>query len=94
MAVIVLALCAGACAQSPPSQGQASQSAAAQDAAELSRLSLPPVGLRPRDLAVVINDDDRESVEIGHYYAAKRGIPSDRVVHVRFPARPVVTMSA
>jgi len=90
MAVIVLALCAGACAQSPPSQGQTSQSAAAQDAAELSRLSLPPVGLRPRDLAVVINDDDRASVEIGRYYAAKRGIPSDRVVHVRFPARPVM----
>jgi len=90
VAVIVLALCAGACAQSPPSQGPSSQGASAQDAAELSRLSLPPVGLRARDLAVVINDDDPASVEIGRYYAAKRGIAPDRVIHVRFPARPVM----
>jgi len=86
LAVIVLALCAGACAQNPPSQNPPSQ-----DAAELSRLSLPPVGLRARDIAVVINDSDPASVEIGRYYAAKRGIPFDRVIHVRFPGHPVMT---
>ena len=90
LAVIVLALCAGACAQSPPPQASPSQAVSPQDAADLSRLSLPHVGLRARDLAVVINDDDPASVEIGRYYAAKRGITSDRVVHVRFPARPVM----
>jgi uncharacterized protein (TIGR03790 family) len=89
-AVIVLALCAGACAQSPSSQSPPSQSLPAQDAADLSRLSLPHVGLRARDLAVVINDSDPASVEIGRYYAAKRGIAADRVIHVRFPAHPVM----
>jgi uncharacterized protein (TIGR03790 family) len=90
LAVIVLALCASACAQSPPSQTPPSQSPPAQDAADLSRLSLPHVGLRARDLAVVINDSDPASVEIGRYYAAKRGIAADRVIHVRFPAHPVM----
>jgi uncharacterized protein (TIGR03790 family) len=90
LAVIVLALCAGACAQSPPSQTPPSQSPPAQDAADLSRLSLPHVGLRARDVAVVINDSDPASVEIGRYYAAKRGIAADRVIHVRFPAHPVM----
>lgn len=90
LAAIVLALCAGACAQSPPSQSAPSPSAPAQDA-DLSRLSLPHVGLRARDLAVVINDSDPASVEIGRYYAAKRGISADRVIHVRFPGHPVMT---
>ena len=57
----------------------------------LARLSLPSVGLRARDIAVVVNDADPASVEIGRYYAAKRGIAADRVVHVRFPAgQPVM----
>jgi len=91
LAVIVLALCAGACAQSPPPQSPPAPSLPAQDAADLSRLSLPHVGLRARDLAVVINDSDPASVAIGRYYAAKRGIAADRVVHVRFAINAVMT---
>ena len=78
--VALLAGCAGADAQNPPPQE-----------ADLSRLSLPSVGLRARDLAVVINDSDPASVEIGRYYAAKRGISADRVVHLRFPVTPVMS---
>ena len=77
---VFLAGCAGADAQSPPTQD-----------ADLSRLSLPSVGLRARDLAVVINDSDPASVEIGRYYAAKRGIGADRVIHLRFPVTSVMT---
>lgn len=55
------------------------------------KLSLPPVGLRTRDVALVVNDADSASVEIGRYYAAKRGIAADRVIHVRFtPGHPVM----
>jgi uncharacterized protein (TIGR03790 family) len=54
-------------------------------AEELARFALPPVGLRARDVAVVVNDSDASSVEIGRYYASKRGIPAEHVVHVRFP---------
>ncbi len=60
--------------------------------ADAARLALPSVGLRARDIAVVVNDADPASVEVGRYYAARRGIAADRVVHVRFPAgHPVMS---
>jgi len=65
-----------------PSAARAAGEPANED--EALRLSLPEVGLRARDLAVVVNDADRASVEIGRYYAEKRGIAADHVVHVRF----------
>ena len=52
----------------------------------LARLSLPSIGLRARDIAVVVNDDDPASGELGRYYAQLRGIAAERVIHVRFPA--------
>jgi len=58
--------------------------------ADAARLTLPSVGLRARDIAVVVNDADPASVEVGRYYAAQRGIAADRVVHVRFPAGQAV----
>ena len=78
--VVLLAGCAGVEAQSPPTQD-----------ADLSRLSLPGVGLRARDIAVVINDSDALSVAVGRYYAQQRGIAADRVIHLRFPVQPVMT---
>jgi len=41
---------------------------------DASRVLLPAVGLRARDIAVVVNDADPASVEVGRYYASKRGI--------------------
>jgi len=79
LALLVLVLCARADAQAP----------SAHDA-DLSRLSLPHVGLRARDLAVVINDGDAISVALGRYYARKRGIAAERVIHVRFPVQAVM----
>ena len=61
--------------------------------ADAARLALPSVGLRARDIAVVVNDADPASVEIARYYAAQRGIAEGRVVHVRFPpGQPVMAM--
>jgi uncharacterized protein (TIGR03790 family) len=51
----------------------------------MARLSLPHVGLRAADLAVIVNDADPASVEIGRYYAEQRRIAAARIVHVRFP---------
>ena len=82
--MVLLAGCAGADAQDPPAQGLPAQDAT------FSRLSLPSVGLRARDLAVVVNGNDPASVEIGRYYAAKRGIAADRVIRVSFPVTPVM----
>ena len=47
-------------------------------------LLLPPVAFAASDLALVINDADPVSREIGAYYAARRGIAADHVVHLRF----------
>ncbi len=77
----VAALAAGLLVSLP---GAAKAEDAASAAEDLAHFSLPPVGLRARDVAVVINDADPASVEVGRYYAAKRGIARSRVIHVRF----------
>lgn len=45
-------------------------------------------------LAVIINDDDPVSVEIGTYYAERRGLPPANVIHTRFPADKPILSSA
>ena len=64
----------------------ASAQGSSTSAADADRVLLPTVGLRARDIAVVINDADPASVEVGRYYANKRGIAANRVIHVRFAA--------
>ena len=76
LGIVATSACAAAVAQ-------AADPAPARN--ELARVSLPSVGLRARDIAVVVNDADPASVEVGRYYAAQRGIAADHVVHVRFP---------
>lgn len=44
--------------------------------------------LQPRQLGIVINDDDPNSVEVGEYYRKRRSIPAANVVHVRIPGKP------
>lgn len=44
--------------------------------------------LRASQLALVINDDDPLSVEIGEHYRNAREVPAQNVVHVRIPNRP------
>ena len=59
-----------------------------------TNLSLPTIGLRSQDLALIVNDADPASVEIGRYYASRRGIAAERVVHVSFPAGQVAMSAA
>lgn len=47
-----------------------------------------PAGLRPAQLALVVNDDEANSVEIAEYYAKARAIPAHNIVHVKIPNRP------
>jgi uncharacterized protein (TIGR03790 family) len=44
--------------------------------------------LQPSQLAIVINDAEPNSVEVGEYYRRRRGIPAANVVHVRIPGKP------
>ncbi len=52
--------------------------------AETPQLILPKHRLQPRELAVIVNDDDPLSVQIGDYYRRARAIPDRNLLHVRF----------
>lgn len=45
-------------------------------------------GLLPEQLAVVLNDDDDNSVAVGEFYVRARQIPPQNIVHVNIPNRP------
>jgi uncharacterized protein (TIGR03790 family) len=45
-------------------------------------------GLESAQLAVVVNDEDANSVAVASYYLHARHIPEKNVVHVRIPHRP------
>lgn len=50
--------------------------------------------LRAEQLAIIINDHDAASVEVGNYYAQRRKIPPANVIHVEFPPNvPVINPS-
>lgn len=44
--------------------------------------------IRPRNVAVVVNDADPNSLEIGQYYLAARGIPQGNLIQVTIPGKP------
>ena len=52
-------------------------------AAEM-RVGLPRTGLVSDDLAVIDNDDDPLSQQIGSYYQKARGIPAANMIHLNF----------
>ena len=52
--------------------------------AGLPQFLLPQTGLKPDDVAIIVNDSDPLSRDIARYYQMKRGIPSGNVIHVRF----------
>lgn len=45
-------------------------------------------GLQPAQLAIVVNDEEPNSVALGEYYRRQRGIPAANVVHVRIAGKP------
>ncbi len=49
------------------------------------RVQLPPTGLTPNTLAVIINDEDQLSRQIGEYYQKARHIPAANMIHLHFP---------
>lgn len=46
---------------------------------------LPDTGLTANEVALIVNDDDPLSRQIGDYYRTVRKIPERNVIHVRFP---------
>lgn len=55
---------------------------------------LPKTSLGPEDLAIIVNDSDALSRQIGGYYQKHRNIPDANLIHVRFhPGKAVMTRS-
>lgn len=52
-----------------------------------TRISLPRTGLIPEDIAVIVNDDDPLSRQIGDYYRQARHIPESNMIHLRFSSK-------
>ena len=48
-------------------------------------ISLPRTGFTSDDIALIINDADPLSRQIGHYYQQARKIPDENIIHLRFP---------
>ena len=53
-----------------------------------AQLVAKAAGFKAAQLALVINDDEPNSVEIGEYYRQARNVPAENIVHVRIPHRP------
>ncbi|MYN47394.1 TIGR03790 family protein [Pseudoduganella sp. FT93W] len=49
---------------------------------------VPPKGISAAQLALVINDEEANSVELGEYYRKAHGIPAANIVHVQIANRP------
>ena len=47
-------------------------------------ISLPRTGFTSDDIALIINDADPLSRQIGHYYQQARKIPDENIIHLRF----------
>jgi uncharacterized protein (TIGR03790 family) len=54
----------------------------------VATLSVPRAGIQANEIAVLINDNDPQSVEVANYYQLKRGIPSQNMIHLRFNGNP------
>ena len=51
----------------------------------LASLTSHPYGVRPDNIAVVVNTEDPKSVEVGEYYMQARNIPAEHLVKVSIP---------
>jgi uncharacterized protein (TIGR03790 family) len=60
--------------------------ASAMPTADKPAQALP--GLEAAQLAVVVNDEDANSVAVANYYRHARNIPEENIVHVRIPYSP------
>jgi len=58
--------------------------------AQVSPLYRPTSAFTAQDIAIIVNDNDALSLEIGEYYRRKRGIPANQVIHIRLPLHRAV----
>ncbi|WP_242476934.1 TIGR03790 family protein [Halochromatium glycolicum] len=82
---LVIALCLTTAALSVTNRADEST------APDAPTVLLPRQAITPAQLAVIINELDPTSRRIGHYYAERRGIPSENLIRVPFaPGSPIM----
>ena len=54
------------------------------NSAVVATLSVPRSGIQSSEIAVLINDNDPQSVEIANYYQRARNIPDRNMIHLNF----------
>ena len=66
--------------------GQSTESVAVLNgnSVPVATLSVPRHGIQSSEIAVLINDNDPQSVEVANYYQQKRGIPDQNMIHLNF----------
>lgn len=72
------------CAAAQGPQATESVNVLNAESAPVATLSVPRTGIQPSELAVLINDNDPQSVEIASYYQRVRNIPSQNMIHLSF----------
>lgn len=45
----------------------------------------------PAQVIILVNDDDHESIDLGYYYALKRDVPVENIVHLPLPADEIIS---
>lgn len=56
------------------------------DFGQTINLLVPRTAIQPSEVAVVVNDNDPQSVDVGNYYSLRHNIGAANVIHVAFPA--------
>ena len=69
----------------------AAADANAQDAPSGPSVILPKTGLGADEIAILVNQNDPQSVEVAGYYQSKRGVPAGNVVNLSFAVGDVMT---
>src|SRR3974390_2327044 len=60
------------------------------NSAVVATLSVPRSSIQTSELAVLINDNDPQSVEIANYYQRSRNIPSRNMIHLNFDQNKIL----
>src|SRR5436189_2241292 len=54
------------------------------NSAKVATLNVPRTSIQTSEVAVVVNDNDPQSVEVASYYQQVRGTPSRNMIHLNF----------
>jgi uncharacterized protein (TIGR03790 family) len=54
------------------------------NSAPIATLFVPRRGIQPSEIAVLINDNDQQSLDVANYYQNKRNIPNQNMIHLNF----------